>query len=137
MYIEVCLSYLSKYLMHVAKNYWFNWFFGLWTFPHRFDVGTMLHVFELNVKNPAFAKQKNISNSKGFLWRTKSRLHDFPFILKESGLLVFASMLNMFKVVEGTVPFWFLQDIAANSIIHCPNLCTSEHTTLYSIAETP
>jgi len=33
---------------------------------HRFDVGTMLWVFELNVKNPAFAKQKNSSNAKGF-----------------------------------------------------------------------
>jgi len=29
---------------------------------------TMLRVFELNVKNPALAKQKN--SSKGFLWRT-------------------------------------------------------------------
>jgi len=28
---------------------------------------TMLRVFELNVKNPAFAKQKNSSNAKGFL----------------------------------------------------------------------
>ena len=45
--------------MHVAENYWFNWLFGHWTFRHRFDVGTMLlRVFELNVKNPAFAKQK-------------------------------------------------------------------------------
>jgi len=41
-------------------------------FRHRFDVGTMLRVFELNVKNPAFAKQKNSSNVKGFLWRTSS-----------------------------------------------------------------
>jgi len=30
----------------------------------------MLPVFELNVKNPAFAKQKNSSNAKGFLLRT-------------------------------------------------------------------
>ena len=56
--------------MHIAENYWFNWFFGLWTFRHRFDVGTLLLVFELNMKNPAFAKQKNSSNAKGFLWRT-------------------------------------------------------------------
>jgi len=35
-------------------------------FRHRFDVRTMLHVFELNVKNPAFAQQKNNSNAKGF-----------------------------------------------------------------------
>ena len=48
--------------MHISENYWFNSFFGLWT---------MLRVFELNVKNPAFAKQKNSSNAKGFLWRTK------------------------------------------------------------------
>jgi len=27
-------------------------------FRHRFDVGTMLRVLELNVKNPAFAQQK-------------------------------------------------------------------------------
>jgi len=40
-------------------------------FQHRFDVGTMLHVFGLNVKNPAFPQQKNSSNSKGFLWRTR------------------------------------------------------------------
>ena len=56
--------------MHVAENYWFNWFFGLWTLRRRFDVRTMLRVFELNVKNIAFAKQKNSSNEKGFLWRT-------------------------------------------------------------------
>jgi len=31
------------------------------------SFGTMLRVFELNVKNPAFAKQKNSSNAKGFL----------------------------------------------------------------------
>jgi len=31
----------------------------------------MLHVVELNVKNPAFAKQKNSSNAKTFLWRTR------------------------------------------------------------------
>ena len=30
----------------------------------------------LNVKNPAFAKQKNSSNAKGFLWRTRSLLQD-------------------------------------------------------------
>ena len=42
--------------MHVAEN--------------RLDVGTMLRVFELNVKNPAFAKQKNSLNAKGFLWKT-------------------------------------------------------------------
>ena len=57
--------------MHSAENYWFIWFFCLWMFWHRFDVGTMLHVFELNVKNPTFAKQKNSSNAKGFLLRTK------------------------------------------------------------------
>jgi len=28
------------------------------------------NVFVLNVKNPAFAKQKNSSNAKGLLWRT-------------------------------------------------------------------
>jgi len=33
-------------------------------YHHRFDVGTMLRVFELNVKNHAFAKQKNSSNVK-------------------------------------------------------------------------
>ena len=27
-------------------------------FRHRFDIGTMLHVLELNVKNLAFAQQK-------------------------------------------------------------------------------
>jgi len=36
-------------------------------FRHRFDVRTMLRVFELNLKNPAFAQQKNSSNVKGFL----------------------------------------------------------------------
>jgi len=30
----------------------------------------MLRVFELNVKNPEFAKQENSSKAKGFLWRT-------------------------------------------------------------------
>ena len=41
-------------------------------FGHRFDVGTMLRVFELIVKNPAFAQQKNSSNARVFfeeLWR--------------------------------------------------------------------
>jgi len=33
-------------------------FFRLWMFWHRFDVRNMLHVLELNVKNPAFAKRK-------------------------------------------------------------------------------
>jgi len=28
-------------------------------FRHRFDVGTMLHLFEINVKNLAFVKQIN------------------------------------------------------------------------------
>ena len=46
--------------MHVDEKYWFNWFFGLWMFWHRFDVGTMLRVFELNVKNPAFAQHKKL-----------------------------------------------------------------------------
>ena len=36
-----------------------------------FHVGTMLRVFELNVKNPAFAKKENSSNAKGFLERTR------------------------------------------------------------------
>jgi len=36
-------------------------------FRQRLDVGTMLHIFELNVKNPTFAQQKNSSNVKGFL----------------------------------------------------------------------
>jgi len=31
----------------------------------------MLRVFELNVNNPTFAQQKNSSNAKGFLWRTR------------------------------------------------------------------
>ena len=36
-----------------------------------FHVGTMLRVFELNVKNPAFGKKENSSNAKGFLERTR------------------------------------------------------------------
>jgi len=39
-------------------------------FQNRFDVGTMLRVFELIVKNPAFDQQKNITTPKGFLWST-------------------------------------------------------------------
>ena len=59
--------------MRVSESYWFNWFFGFWMFWHSFDVGTMLCGFELNVKNTAFAQQKNTcsSNAKGFLWRTR------------------------------------------------------------------
>ena len=52
------------------QNFRSNWIFGLWMFRHRFDIRTMLRVFELNVKNAAFAPLKNISNAKGFLWRT-------------------------------------------------------------------
>ena len=37
---------------------------------HRFDVGTMLHVYQLNVKNPALAQHENSSNAKDFLCRT-------------------------------------------------------------------
>ena len=37
---------------------------------YKFDVGTMLHGFEPNVKNPASAPLKSITNAKGFLWRT-------------------------------------------------------------------
>jgi len=40
-------------------------------FRHRFDVGTVLPVFELKVKNPAFAQQKNITNAKSFLLKTR------------------------------------------------------------------
>ena len=40
-------------------------------FRHRFDVRTMLHVFELNVTDPAFAQKKNITTEKRFLSRTK------------------------------------------------------------------
>jgi len=35
-------------------------------FRYRFDVGTMLPVFELNVKNITFAQQKNSANTKVF-----------------------------------------------------------------------
>ena len=35
-------------------------------FRHRFDVGTMLCVFELNVKNPAFAQHQNNLNARSF-----------------------------------------------------------------------
>jgi len=31
---------------------------------HRFDVETMLRIFELNVKNPAFSQQTNSSNAR-------------------------------------------------------------------------
>ena len=77
--------------MHIAENYWFNWFFGLWTFRHRFDVGTLLLVFELNMKNPAFAKQKNSSNAKGFLWRTNpwQAMHVF------CGTVLFSGQSNL------------------------------------------
>ena len=36
--------------MHVDENYWFNWILT--------GVCAMLRVFELNVKDPAFAKHK-------------------------------------------------------------------------------
>jgi len=35
-------------------------------FQHWFDVGTRPSVSALNVKNPVFAQQKNITNAKGF-----------------------------------------------------------------------
>ena len=60
--------------MHAAQKYWFNWLLGLWMFRDMFDVGTMLRIFELYVKNQAFAQQKNDSNAKGFLWRTTFQL---------------------------------------------------------------
>jgi len=42
--------------MHVSESYSFNY---------------------INVKNPAFAQQKNSSNAKGFLWRTIPRKGNF------------------------------------------------------------
>ena len=49
--------------------------FGLWMLRFRFYVGTMLRVFELNVKNPAFSQHKTNWNAKGFLWRTNVHPH--------------------------------------------------------------
>jgi len=44
--------------MH-AKSYWM--------FRQRFDVGTKLGVFELNVKKPTFAQQEKYTSLNGFL----------------------------------------------------------------------
>ena len=38
--------------MYVAKKYWFNWYFGHWMFGHKFDVETMLRVFEPKCEEP-------------------------------------------------------------------------------------
>jgi len=46
--------------MHVAESYWFNWFFG-----HRFYVGTILRVLDLNVRNPV---NRKIAQMRSFLW---------------------------------------------------------------------
>ena len=53
--------------MQVAENYLFNWIFCLWMFRQRFDVGTKLGVFELNVKKPTFAQQEKYTSLNGFL----------------------------------------------------------------------
>ena len=65
--------------MHVAENYLFNDFLG----SERSIVSLMSErVFELNVKNPAFAKQKNSSNAKFFFWRTTGHLVQFESEVK-------------------------------------------------------
>ena len=51
--------------MHIAENYWFYW--------HRSDVGTMLPVFLAKCEEPRICKTENISNAKGFLWRTTKK----------------------------------------------------------------
>jgi len=59
-------------------------------FRHKFYVGTMLYVFELNVKNPAFAKQKIIQMLRVFFEelgihqnREKSSVQFFCFFISE------------------------------------------------------
>ena len=72
----------------------------------------------LNVKNPAFAKQKNSSNAKGFLWRTRSLLQDtvcfslyefsstlFVQMLHYSGLTIQIVMLHVFNAKVKTLVF--------------------------------
>ena len=55
--------------MDVSEGYWF-----IWCASECSDKGLMselCYMFELNVTDPAFAQEKNITNEKGFLWRTK------------------------------------------------------------------
>jgi len=71
---QLCLRNLRKGHKMIKFNnqnseYW-NVFHKTTQRNLSFDVGTVLRVFELNVKNPAFAQLKNSSNSKGFLRRT-------------------------------------------------------------------
>jgi len=44
-------------------------------FRHRFDVGTMLRVFELNVKNPAFGQFKIAQMQRIFFELETTRNH--------------------------------------------------------------
>ena len=63
MYIDVFCLFFPNNLCTLPKTIDLTDFSAS---ERRFDVGTMLRVFELNVKNPVFAKQKNSSNAKGF-----------------------------------------------------------------------
>ena len=50
--------------MDVSEGYWF-----IWCTSECSDIGLMselCYMFELNVTDPAFAQEKNITNEKGF-----------------------------------------------------------------------
>ena len=63
--MSFCLFFRNNQSLYVyeVRRIWFIRFFRLWIFWHKFDVRTMLSVFELKVivKNATFDKQKKIT----------------------------------------------------------------------------
>ena len=96
-------------------------------FQHRFDVVTMLHVFELNVKNPAFAQQKNISNAKRFLWRTREQ--DDCDMLLISYLLCELTICGIKPYMKVKIQYFKIPPITVFISDACPGQSTNVYCT--------
>ena len=111
--------------MQVAEKYWSIWFFGLWMFRHRFDVGTMLRVFELNVKNPAFAKQRKIAQMQRVFFEelcsqsmVYPRVTSFDALKQSTNIcahrITFSSrkyiILNQLSCIQSKHTFWEVRE---------------------------
>ena len=74
--------------MYVAESYWFDWFFDLWTFQHRFHVGTMLPVYDLNVK------KQNICHTEYEIAQMQSFFFFEGLLMHLSTIISYQGVLN-------------------------------------------
>jgi len=81
-------------------------------FRHRIDVGTMLRVFELNVKNPSFAQHKNITNAKGFSLKNLKKKPDNGIIV------IFFMKLENCICIKACVWMLLLRFVNCNVLMH-------------------